>query len=69
LSLGFETYGSLGELKDIQTMQEQDHRLGPAIYHEIELGLIKLEYQFVWLFGLTEESPDNTFRWQLEFEF
>jgi hypothetical protein len=70
MKLGVEAFGKLGELRDIKSLEDQEHRIGPVFYHEFELGHdLEVEYNIGWLFGLTDESPDNTFRWQVEFEF
>ncbi len=67
--VGFEAFGALGEVKSFEPLQEQQHILGPALYYEFDLGEVEVESHLVWLFGLTEGSAANTFRWQLEFEF
>ncbi len=65
---GFEAFGELGELRDIELLEHQEHRIGPVFYHEFEIGHdLEVEYNIGWLFGLTDESPDNTFRRQIEF--
>lgn len=69
MKLGIEAFGKLGELKDIKSLQEQVHRIGPVFYHEFEIGTQEIEYNIGWLFGLTDASPDNTLRWQLEIPF
>ncbi len=70
MKLGIEAFGKLGELRDIESLDHQEHIIGPVFYHEFELGPhVEIEYNIGWLFGLTDESPDNTFRWQLEYEF
>jgi hypothetical protein len=66
---GFEAFGALGEVKSFEPVKEQEHIIGPAFYYDFELGDIEVESHLVWLFGLTDASADNTFRWQLEFEF
>ena len=66
---GFELYGALGEVKDFEPLKEQEHIIGPAFYYDFDFGEIEVESHLVWLFGLTGESADHTFRWQLEFEF
>ena len=38
-------------------------------YAIAKIAGIKIESHLVWMFGLTEDSPDNTFRWQIEFPF
>jgi hypothetical protein len=70
MKLGFEAFGALGELRNIESLEHQEHRIGPVFYHEFELGHdLEVEYNIGWLFGLTDESPDNTFRWQTELVF
>ena len=68
-AIGFEAYGALGEIKDFSPMKNQEHIIGPAIYNEFMIADIKIESHLVWMFGLTDDSPDNTFRWQIEFPF
>ena len=68
-AIGFEAYGAMGELKDFPPMENQEHIIGPAIYNEFKIGNIEIESHLVWMFGLTEDSADNTFRWQIEFPF
>jgi hypothetical protein len=67
--LGIEAFGELGEIQNTKSTEDQEHLIGPVIYHEIEIGGLELDYNLGWLFGLTEATPDNLFRWQLEFEF
>ena len=69
IALGIEAFGELGEIQNTKSPDEQEHILGPVFYHEIEIGELEVNYNLAWLFGLTDESPDNTFRWQIEFEF
>ena len=69
LSVGFEAYGSLGEIKAFEPLQEQQHIIGPAIYNEFEIFGQEIETHLTWLFGLTDASADHTLRWQVEFPF
>ena len=70
MKLGFEAFGKLGELRNIETLEDQTHIIGPVFYHEFALGTSRvLEYNIGWLTGLTDASPDNTFRWQMEYKF
>jgi len=66
---GFEAFGDLGELADIEPLREQEHRVGPALYYDLELGSIALEGKLAWLFGLTPGSADHTLHWQMQFQF
>jgi hypothetical protein len=69
MELGIEAFGELGEIENTKSLEDQTHRIGPVFYHEIEIGEFEIEYSLAWLFGLTEASPDNTFRWQIEIPF
>ena len=51
---------------------EQDHKLGPAIFGKAPLGLggrDAIKYNAAWLIGTTQATPHNTFRMQVEYEF
>lgn len=67
--IGLKAFGSMGEIKSFDSLNQQEHVIGPAYYRDFGLGDMELETQVVWLFGLTDESAGHTFRWQLEFEF
>ena len=69
LDFGFEAFGEPGEIRNTKSPEDQKHLLGPVLYHEIDLNGLEINYNLGWLFGLTDGSPDHTFRWQLEFEF
>lgn len=69
MEVGFEAFGEPGEIRNFPPVEEQEHRIGPVFFHGVEIGGIELEYNLAWLIGLTDASPDNTFRWELEFEF
>jgi hypothetical protein len=47
----------------------ESRSVGPGIFGKIPLGNGRLKYQLVALFGLKNDSPDQTFRWTLEYEF
>ena len=69
LSVGFEAYGSLGEIKAFEPLQEQQHIIGPAVYNDLEFFGQEIETHLTWMFGLTDVSADHTLRWQVEFPF
>lgn len=63
-----EAYGDIGHID--QPPSRQEHRLGPVALGTIPLASrIALYYELGWLFGLTNASPDHSFKWLLEFEF
>ena len=71
LGLGFEAFGEIEKIaNDPPSLSEQEHRIGPVALFEAELGEwgeIGIELGF--LFGLTDETPDNTFKFNLEYEW
>lgn len=42
---------------------------GPALYGKLNLKNSKIKWQAGWLVGLDSATPDNTIRWQFEWEF
>lgn len=69
MKVGFEAFGKLGELGDLKGLEDQEHRIGPVFYHEFHIGSLEIEYDLAWLIGLTDPTPDNTFRWKIEIPF
>ena len=67
--IGFEAFGAPGEVKYLPALSEQDHRLGPAFYHDLKIGEVTVDIALVWLFGLTGGSAAHTPHWQIEIEF
>ena len=56
--------------KDPPSADDQEHRIGPVALFEAEIGdwgEIGIELGF--LFGLTDATPDNTFKFNLEYEW
>ena len=68
-SIGFEAFGTIGEIKEVTALSTQDHRLGPAVYHTFDWGGIEIELHLIWLFGLTASSPAHIPHWQIEIGF
>lgn len=67
---GLQGMGELGEWNHWAPHDEQEHKLGPAIFGKISLGNQQaMRYNAAWLIGTTNATPDNTFRMQLEYEF
>ncbi|EKF74054.1 hypothetical protein A11A3_10361 [Alcanivorax hongdengensis A-11-3] len=46
-----------------------NHGAGPVLLGEFEIGEQELEWEAGVIFGLTDNSDDVTYRWQLEMEF
>lgn len=66
LEFGIEAFGSLGEIANTHSPSKQEHRAGPVIYGKLAGSF---EYQAGYLFGLTNEVPDGTFKAQIGYEF
>ena len=67
---GLQGFGETGVWNKWAPHQEQEHKLGPAIFGKLPLdGHTAIKYNAAWLIGTTEATPDNTFRMQVEYEF
>jgi hypothetical protein len=67
---GLQGFGDMGKWNDWAPADEQNHRLGPAVFGKFDLGAKKaVKYNAALLFGTSEVAPNNTFRMQLEYEF
>jgi FTR1 family protein len=65
---GIEVYGGMGQTGSLG-LNDQSQSLGPEVLGRIRLSPgVALAYQVGYLFGLTSETPDGTFRWSLELE-
>jgi hypothetical protein len=71
LEWGAQGLGSVGPWQHWSSSSEQSHAIGPAVFGRIGLGHERqaIKYNAAWLLGLTDASPHNTFRMQVEFEF
>jgi hypothetical protein len=66
---GFQAYGEPGPLGQFASINQQDHRIGPQLFGVVhDLGPGTLKYNGGILFGLTAAVPQQTLRWQLEYE-
>jgi hypothetical protein len=68
---GFEAFGEIEKIaNDPPSTSDQEHRIGPVALFGAELGdwgEIGIELGF--LFGLTDATPDNTFKFNIEYEW
>jgi hypothetical protein len=67
----FEAYGEIEQIADdVPSLSKQEHRIGPVALFETELGdWGELGIELGFPFGLTDETPDNTFKFNVEFEW
>lgn len=66
IAVGIEGYGKIDNIADPPPLNEQDHRIGPAVYiwSEIDPGrTISLDTALV--FGLTNVAPDASLKFNL----
>ena len=67
---GVQGFGDLGPWYHWSALEQQTHRLGPAIFGKIPLGGRRVVYYNAgWLFGLVPGAPSDTVRAQIEIEF
>jgi high-affinity iron transporter len=67
---GVELYGGLGDWGHNGRLDDHEHEIGPAVMGKLPAGAHSaFKYEAAVLFGLTEDSPDTTVRFLLEYEF
>jgi hypothetical protein len=70
LEFGAQGFGEMGDWTQWSPASEQNHRWGPAVFGKLSAqGHRALKYNAALLLGLTEGSPDHSFRLQAEYEF
>jgi hypothetical protein len=71
IDVGVQAFGDLGKWNDWEPRDEQQHRVGPAVFGKVKLGEGRqvLKYNAGFLFGQTNATPRHTFRMQVEYEF
>ena len=68
---GVQAFGEMGEWNHWEASREQSHRVGPAVFGKVRLGEGReaIRYNAAWLHGVTDGSPKDTVRLQVEYEF
>lgn len=67
---GAQGFGSLGPWQNWLPSDQQEHKLGPAVFGKIKLdGRSAIKYNAAWLVGANNNTPRNTVRMQVEYEF
>ncbi len=70
LEFGAQGFGEMGEWNHWENSDEQNHRMGPAVFGKIALGQKQaIKYNAAYLYGTSDAAPDHTFRMQVEYEF
>lgn len=68
LEFGVQGMGELGDWDDTTPGHDQEHKLGPAVFGTIKSGQHKFKYDAAILAGVTDDTPDTTLRFQVEYE-
>lgn len=72
LEPGFQAFGNIGEVTHSSPLNQQDHRVGPAVNGAFKFNIgaqpLTLKYIGSLLFGLTDATPSRTYKWILELE-
>jgi len=67
---GVQGFGETGRWNRWAPREEQNHRLGPAVFGKLSLGGGQvIQYNAAWLLGASKAAPDHTLRMQIEYEF
>jgi hypothetical protein len=70
LEFGLQGFGEMGTYDNWSPADEQNHRMGPAVFGKLPLGGgHAIKYNAAWLLGASKAAPDNTVRLQVEYEF
>lgn len=69
LEFGVQAFGELGEWSDMNSAGDQEHKIGPAIFGTVKAnGNNKIAYDAALLIGVTDDTPDATVRFAVEYE-
>jgi len=71
VDVGIQAFGELGKWNEWAPHDEQEHRIGPAVFGKVKLGEGRqaIKWNAAVLFGATRATPQTTFRVQAEYEF
>ena len=70
LEWGAQGFGSLGPWRDWIAADQQEHKAGPAAFGKLRLGAHHaMNYNAAWLLASNRNTPRNTARLQIEYEY
>jgi hypothetical protein len=70
LEWGAQALGSVGQWDHWSDSDQQEHKIGPAVFGKIKTGTKQaIKWNAALLRGLTTASPTTTLRFQAEYEF
>lgn len=70
VQFGIEAFGEPGRLTGFDAVREQQHLLGPVVLGKIDIPGLPgvLNYNIGYMFGLTPGTPEQTVKWEFEYE-
>lgn len=70
LEYGFQAYGETGDWDDMNDVNDQELKLGPALFGEVKAGHghDKIAYDAAFLVGATDDTADYNLRFSIEYE-
>ena len=70
LEFGVQDFAGMGKWNDWSQQSTQANNIGPAVFGKIKLENRRaIKYNAAWLKGSNTNSPNHTFRTQIEYEF
>ena len=70
LEYGLQGFGEMGRWNQWDARDQQNHRVGPAVFGKIPLGNRQaIAYNAAWLLGASQAAADHTLRIQVEYEY
>jgi hypothetical protein len=70
LEFGVQGFAGMGKWNDWSQQSTQANNIGPAVFGKIKLENRRaIKYNAAWLKGSNSNSPNHTFRTQIEYEF
>jgi hypothetical protein len=65
---GVQAFGNPGPFDGFDQWSQQDHRIGPVLFGSVDVSAGEINYEFGYLVGLTNGSPDGTMKFAVEYE-
>lgn len=69
LKPGVQGFGEVGKWNDWKRLHEQSHRIGPAIFGEVDIGRRQIKYEAAYLLGKNGDRRAKSFAMRLQYIF
>ena len=70
LEFGLQGFGEMGPWDHWEPADQHSHRMGPAVFGRVALGNRQaIRYNAALLRGVSDAAPNQSFRFQVEYEF